>query len=435
MKLRNILSVLAAGMLTLTACEDEKDLVIYEGDLPIKTSTLYMVGDATPNGWSIDSPTPLTATEEDPLVFTWEGSLNAGEMKLCLTKGSWDVAFIRPEINGTAIDKNGTTDQKFAMHAGDPDDKWVVADAGVYSLTFDLRNWKYSATYVSGPEAPEIEPIEAENLYLVGDASPLNAWNIDNPTPVEKKSQYEFVFEGKLYAGELKACIVTGDWDAPFIRPARADVKINKDGIEENNFVFTAAPDNKWKVEIPGIYRMTFDLKNWTVDVQYVGEFKPASKLYMIGEATEGGWDLGKATEITAEASNDNIFVWEGELGRGTFTAARDRGRQVPSDIRHRGHDIRRHVPERRRQARSPLHDRQRHTRRLEPGQRHRNDTRRRQRRRLHMGRQTGERRDESLLHQGLRSRVLPPVKGRRHHLQERSVGFRHDIPGRRSRL
>ena len=53
MKLRNILSVLAAGMLTLTACEDEKDLVIYEGDLPIKTSTLYMVGDATPNGWSI----------------------------------------------------------------------------------------------------------------------------------------------------------------------------------------------------------------------------------------------------------------------------------------------------------------------------------------------------------------------------------------------
>ena len=91
MKLRNILSVLAAGMLTLTACEDEKDLVIYEGDLPIKTSTLYMVGDATPNGWSIDSPTPLTATEEDPLVFTWEGSLNAGEMKLCLTKGSWDV--------------------------------------------------------------------------------------------------------------------------------------------------------------------------------------------------------------------------------------------------------------------------------------------------------------------------------------------------------
>ena len=329
MKLRNILSVLAAGMLTLTACEDEKDLIKYEGDLPIKTSTLYMVGDATPNGWSIDSPTPLTATEDDPLVFTWEGSLNAGEMKLCLTKGSWDVAFIRPEINGTVIDKNGATDQKFAMHAGDPDDKWLIADAGVYSLTFDLRNWKYSATYVSGPEAPEIEPIEAENLYIVGDATP-NGWNIDDPALLDKKSQYEFVYEGPLNTGEMKACTSAGSWDVAFVRPARADVKINKDGIEENNFVYTTGPDNKWKVEEPGIYRVTFNLKDWIVDVQYVGEFKPASKLYMIGEATEGGWSLDKATEITAEASNDNIFVWEGELGRGTFKAARERSFDAP---------------------------------------------------------------------------------------------------------
>ncbi|EJW99747.1 hypothetical protein EVA_12145, partial [gut metagenome] len=36
----------------MTGCEGEKTLVIIEGNLPIKTSTLYMVGDATPNGWS-----------------------------------------------------------------------------------------------------------------------------------------------------------------------------------------------------------------------------------------------------------------------------------------------------------------------------------------------------------------------------------------------
>lgn len=323
MKLRNILSVLAAGMLTLTACEDEKDLIIYEGDLPIKTSTLYMVGDATPNGWSIDSPTPLTATEEDPLVFTWEGSLNAGEMKLCLTKGSWDVAFIRPEINGTAIDKNGTTDQKFAMHAGDPDDKWVIADAGVYSLTFDLRNWKYSATYVSGPEEPEkpdIEPIEAENLYIVGDATP-NGWNIDDPTLLDKKSQYEFVYEGPLNTGEMKACTSAGSWDVAFVRPARADVKINKDGIGESNFVYTTGPDNKWKVEEPGIYRVTFNLKDWTVDVQYVGDFKPIAKLYMIGSATPGGWSLDNATEMTPVDDKEGVYTWEGKLVSGEMKA------------------------------------------------------------------------------------------------------------------
>ena len=63
---------LAALTLTaaLTSCEGEKDLIIIEEDLPIKTSTLYMVGDSTPNGWSIDAPTALTPSEEDPLIFT-----------------------------------------------------------------------------------------------------------------------------------------------------------------------------------------------------------------------------------------------------------------------------------------------------------------------------------------------------------------------------
>lgn len=46
-------------MSLLTGCDGEKDLKIIDGNLPIKTSTLFMVGDATPNGWSIDDPTPL----------------------------------------------------------------------------------------------------------------------------------------------------------------------------------------------------------------------------------------------------------------------------------------------------------------------------------------------------------------------------------------
>lgn len=39
-------------MQMLASCDGEKDLKIIEGNLPIKTSTLFMVGDATPNGWT-----------------------------------------------------------------------------------------------------------------------------------------------------------------------------------------------------------------------------------------------------------------------------------------------------------------------------------------------------------------------------------------------
>ncbi|MGN1260259.1 MAG: SusF/SusE family outer membrane protein, partial [Alloprevotella sp.] len=211
MKLNKILSSLAIMTAALlgTACDDEKDLVVIEGNLPIKTSTLFMVGDATPNGWNIDAPTELTASEADPLIFEWEGALNPGEMKLCLTPGSWDAPFIRPVENGTEIGKSEIKDAAFQMHAGDPDEKWRVAEAGIYHLTFDLRNWTMSTAYVGGKPTEPIVPIEAENLYIVGDATP-NGWNIDSPTQLVKESQYIFTYEGVLNAGEFKACTSTG---------------------------------------------------------------------------------------------------------------------------------------------------------------------------------------------------------------------------------
>lgn len=321
MKTKKIISALSGLLMFvgLTGCEDEKKLIIIDGDLPIKTSSLYMVGDATPNGWNIDSPTPLTATDEDPLVFTWEGPLNVGEMKLCLATGSWDNPFIRPMTAGEEINKSGLTDVAFKMHAGDPDDKWKVSEAGIYNLRFDLRNRKMSAVYVREQDAPVIEPIKAEAVYLVGN---FNDWNIESPTQLEKKSDYIFVYEGPLVAGEIKACLETGSWDVSFIRPKTDGVKIDRNGVESEDFVFTASPDNKWKVEEPGIYRLTFDLSNWTIAAEYTGDFKPAARLFMIGTATAGGWSWDAATVIEASAGNDKLFVWEGELGRGTFKAS-----------------------------------------------------------------------------------------------------------------
>lgn len=323
MKIRNIFSILSVllAMIGLSGCEGEKDLIIIDGNLPIKTSNLYLVGDATPTGWSIDAPTPMAASDEDPLVFTWEGPLNKGELKLCLATGSWDNAFIRPQSNGEAIGKSGVPESAFAMHAGDPDNKWKVTDAGVYSLRFDLRNWTMLADYVRELDPTVIEPIVADNLYIVGDAAP-NGWNIDDPTVAEKKSDYVYVFEGPLAKGELKACIASGSWDVPLVRPESNGCKISKTGVESDKFVFSAGPDDKWNVEESGIYRLTFDLEHWTIAAEYTGEYTPAAKLYMIGEATDGGWSWDNATEIEAQADNNDLFIWEGELGRGTMKAS-----------------------------------------------------------------------------------------------------------------
>ncbi len=321
MKIQNILYTLAFPLMcSLSGCEGEKDLIIIEDDLPIKTSVLYMVGDATPKGWDIVSPTPMTASDEDPLLFTYEGNLNVGELKLCTATGTWDVPFIRPLAAGTEIGKEPIVDASFKMHAGDPDDKWNVVEAGVYNLRFDLRHRTMSATWLREPDAPEIVPIETEALYIIGDATP-SWWNIESPTPLEKKSKYVFVYEGGLSEGALQALLTPGDWAPAFILPMTADSKIGKTGIEAEQFNYSINHNNMWQVEEAGRYRLTFDLEHWTISTEYLGDYS-LEKLYMVGSATEGGWSLDRATEMTAVNGVEGEYTWTGYLSKGTFKAS-----------------------------------------------------------------------------------------------------------------
>ena len=328
MKLKKIFTFLASAVtaLFLTGCDEERFPTIIDGDLPIKTSALYMVGDATPNGWSIDNPTPLQPSPDDELVFTWEGTLYKGELKLCLSGGSWDAPFIRPENNGAEISKTDITDQKFIMHAGDPDNKWKVTHAGEYRLVFNLRNWTMSTVFLAESAGPVITPIETETVYMLGDATP-NGWDNNNPTELVKKSQYIFEYEGELKAGEMKACCEKGSWDVPFIRPSFGDCKIGKGGVESPEFVFSTSPDNKWRIEDAGKYRLTFDLEHWTIKAESLDQPSEGNTpietetLYIIGDATPNGWSMDNATAFTRDADDKYLFTWEGELKTGEMKA------------------------------------------------------------------------------------------------------------------
>ena len=312
-------------MTLFTGCDGEKDLKIIDGNLPIKTSTLFMVGDATPNGWSIDDPTPFTQKADDPMLFTWEGTLNAGEMKLCLVAGSYDNPFIRPVNDQEIISKSNVSGQTFAMWAGDPDNKWRVTDAGKYRLTFDMRNWTMSTEYLGEKEQPAVEPISLEHLYIIGSATPGD-WKWEQATELTKSSDYIFVYEGELKTGELK---FSGekDWGASFIHCPSDGVKINKDGVEDEKFEYYAGGnDNKWRVEVQGKYRLTLDLEHWTIKSEFLGELQKETHIYMIGDATAGGWAWDNAQEFTQDASNKDVFTWEGQLTEGTFKMSEEKG-------------------------------------------------------------------------------------------------------------
>ena len=251
----------------LTACESEKDLVIIEETLPIKTDVMYFLGDAAPCGWNNGAPTEFTKSEEDPFIFVYEGPLNKGEIKAMLAKGSWDVPFIRPGSEGLEVGQEGIQNQVFQMWAGDPDWKWKFTVAGMYRMEFNLKAWTYSITYLG--ELPK-DPIKVETLFMVGEAAP-NGWDLNNATELTKESEYVFSYTGALKVGEVKFCEIK-DWGAKFVRPEVANEAITKTGVANNKIVYTAGPDDKWKVQDAGQYKITLDLQKYTIKAEYLGE-------------------------------------------------------------------------------------------------------------------------------------------------------------------
>lgn len=110
---------------------------------------IYLVGSASPAGWSIDSATPMTAGE-DAYTFTWEGTLNEGELKFTCDKqsdwmGAWFMA-AEGGMNPTGeteqmlfIDKSSDwcKNQYLDVNIGDLDQKWQISESGTYVITLN----------------------------------------------------------------------------------------------------------------------------------------------------------------------------------------------------------------------------------------------------------------------------------------------------------
>ena len=169
-----------AAPTALQSCNDDKDIVVIEGELPLKLNHLYMVGDATPAGWNIGAPTEMTLSPNDKFIFTYEGKLKVGEMKLPLTKGDWGGTFIFAPESGTEINENGVAKDGIEVRKENGNDaKWKVTKAGMYKVLINLRNYKIQVTY-NGPEP--VTPIVSTKLGMIGSAAPCG-WT-DNESNV-----------------------------------------------------------------------------------------------------------------------------------------------------------------------------------------------------------------------------------------------------------
>lgn len=101
---------------------------------PIPYPEVYMVGNATPIGWDIGNAM-LMEWDYVRGAYVYEGELHEGEMKLPLWK-DWSADSLMPPVNGTKPGEDNTV----ALHpGGQPDNKWVITEAGTYRVILDVN--------------------------------------------------------------------------------------------------------------------------------------------------------------------------------------------------------------------------------------------------------------------------------------------------------
>jgi len=207
-------------------------------------SKLWIVGDATPNGWNIDNPNEMKADPTNPFQFKYNEVLNAGEFKIPTTTGNWGTDYFMPPANHPDI---SSTDVQL-IAGGNPDNKWQIATPGAYKILLNISSSPFINITPFTPYA---------QLWMVGDATPAG-WNIDAPVPMVQTAgnPYEFTYTGTLNTGEFKIPTATGNWGTDYFMPLT-----NGAGITETNAIFVPGgnPDNKWKITEGGNYKVTLN--------------------------------------------------------------------------------------------------------------------------------------------------------------------------------
>lgn len=275
--------------------EPEPELTINE---------LYLLGDATDAGWSLDA---MEAFTNDNGIFTWTGHLLAtGGFRFQLSKpGDFVPALMKGETEGTLIYVETYDEAGAAQHL-------TVAEEGTYTIVVDVRDIE-NMTYTITPASAQEPMFNVTELYILGGATDTG-WDIMTMGQFTNNNGV-FVWEGNLKPGgdneqfRFPLQKVPGQWWPCLVPSADGKSVIlgEADGVP-----------NDYRVEKDGKYRVTVNIYDGSLNVEYIGEREAAdiiiSELYILGSATDTGWSLDTMESFD---NNGGIFTWTGNLKAG----------------------------------------------------------------------------------------------------------------------
>ena len=253
---------------------------------------LYIIGDATPNGWDNQLATIMSSDYDNIAHFTWQGMLNKGEIKFNAQLGDWYPCYVR--------DNDDPTKMHYREKEEDyPDNKWVIEEAGNYFIDVNLDELTVSFTNLDG-EVPFTE------LYLVGEAAPT-------AIKLEQSSDDSCIFtsNGALSAGTLLITTTTATSGCAGYQP------LDNNGLGSTGILLLSdlgTASNQWNIPAANKYSVKLDLRNNRLEI---GDYVGYEHIWIMGSAAPGGWSWDDITEMQRDASNPNVFRYEGYLSKG----------------------------------------------------------------------------------------------------------------------
>lgn len=268
------------------------------------SSTLYLIGSAAPNGWSADQATPMNVVSGTAGGFVWQGMLSPGELKFITTLGSFIPSYNKGDDNATLT---------FRESDDQPDEKFIIPTTGIYRIQLNIINLRI---IIEAMDAPDYGA-----LWFVGHST---GWSF-KPMTISGADPFVFHYNADIKEGGEFKIATAPDFDSKvvFLRP-----EINNQGPGTGLNVVKwsesekpgGANDFKWNIP-GGVYKIRLDTRDMKIDIV---KFVPFTMLYLVGDATPNGWDIGNATAMNA-TSDPNRFTWTGNLKEGEIKFSCDR--------------------------------------------------------------------------------------------------------------
>ena len=257
---------------------------------------VYLIGDATPNGWANDKAQKMEKVADTEATFSWTGQLKAGDFKLINELNAYQPAF-----TAVTVDEAIVIGQKHTLVYNDTDEndfKFIIATAGRYTVTADLTGLALTVT--------EAAPVAAPELWIMGDAVPGGASKLSiDPSGNASILRYT----GALQGGTVKfRTTETVNGETQYYVPTEESIDIQD--AEAIN-VTQDAEALGWDVAVTSpVYKITVNTDSKTIKAVRFTQ----NELYLIGGATVAGWTIENAIPFVQDANSPYIFTFEGEL-------------------------------------------------------------------------------------------------------------------------